>query len=156
MSRPECMCKESASQASQSLAGLPLSPPAIRFLVDMYGLLQAWDDFYDGDDMPQSEKLSAIWASLVGIPSNPFYAANSGDFIPLLASLVVRWESANQLEAMRERLDIAFVWRAAFFDLVLHCLLIEHGPRFAMENGPSVARLYSETFETFTKEFEHA
>lgn len=156
MSRPVSEVLTHIGEQPGSLIDLPLSDPARAFVTDLYHVLQAWDDFYDGDPMPQAEKLMAIWASLVGIPTNPFFRAHSGELLPLLASLVVKWESANQLEATRERLDIAFVWRAAFFDVVLHCLLIEHGPRFAMENGPRVARLYSETFETFIKEFEHA
>lgn len=141
---------------TDSIVALPLSPQAHAFVADLYHVLQAWDDFYDGDRMPQAAKLEAIWASLVGIPANPFFRAHSGELLPLLASLVVKWESANQLEAKRERLDIAFVWRAAFFDVVLHCLLIEHGPCIAMEQGPRVARLYSETFDSFRKEFENA
>lgn len=135
---------------------LRLSHDARQFLSDLYAVIQAWDDFYDGDDMPQADKLKAIWASLVGIPANPFFQAHSGALIPLLASLVVKWESANKLEAERDRLDIAFVWRASFFDVVLHCVLIENGPCFAMENGPHVARLYAETIESFRKEFDDA
>lgn len=144
------------AEKSDSIGALPLSPHAYAFVADLYHVLQAWDDFYDGDQMPQAAKLEAIWASLVGIPSNQFFRAHSGELLPLMASLVIKWESANQLEAKRERLDIAFVWRAAFFDVVLHCLLIEHGPCIAMEQGPRVARLYSETFDSFRKEFEDA
>lgn len=144
------------AEKSDSIGALPLSPHVYAFVADLYHVLQAWDDFYDGDQMPQAAKLEAIWASLVGIPSNPFFRAHYGELLPLLASLVVKWESANQLEAKRERLDIAFVWRAAFFDVVLHCLLIEHGPCIAMEQGPRVARLYSETFDSFRKELENA
>lgn len=144
------------AEKSDSIGALPLSPHAYAFVADLYHVLQAWDDFYDGDQMPQAAKLEAIWASLVGIPTNPFFRAHSDELLSLVASLVIKWESANQLEAKRERLDIAFVWRAAFFDVVLHCLLIEHGPCIAMEQGPRVARLYSETFDSFRKEFEDA
>lgn len=156
MSRPVSEVLSHLGEVPDSIADLPLSKAANAFVTDLYHVLQAWDDFYDGDQMPQAAKLEAIWASLVGIPSNPFFRAHYGELLPLVASLVVKWESANQLEAKRERLDIAFVWRAAFFDVVLHCLLIEHGPCIAMEQGPRVARLYSETFDSFRKEFEHA
>lgn len=140
----------------QVLAPFGLSDQASSFLVDFYHVLQAWDDFYDGDQMPQAEKLSAIWASLVGIPMNPFFRANSGQILPLIASLVTKWEAANRLESKRSRLDIAFVWRAAYFDVVLHVVLIERGYDFAMEHGHLVASLYAETYETFKKEYQDA
>jgi hypothetical protein len=133
-----------------------LSPVAAKFVDDFYLVLQAWDDFYDGDDMPRETKLSAIWASLVGIPSNPFFQQHSQSLIPLIASLVVRWETANELERERDRLDVAFMWRAGFFDVVLHCVLLERGPVEAMKAGPVIARTYTETIESLRKEFSDA
>lgn len=139
-----------------ALIKLGLSDAAVNFLCDLYLVIQAWDDFYDGDDMPREHKLLAIWASLVGIPSNPFFQRHSSFLLPILSGMVLKWESANQLERDRDRLDISLVWRAGFLDVILQSVLLEQGPERAMSAGPTIARMYDETIESLREEFNHA
>ncbi len=138
------------------LTKLGLSEAAVNFLCDLYLVIQAWDDFYDGDDMPREHKLLAIWASLVGIPSNPFFQRHASFLLPILSGMVLKWESANQLERDRDRIDISLVWRAGFLDVILQSVMLEQGPERAMSAGPSIARMYDETIESLREEFPNA
>lgn len=140
----------------EELIKLGLSESSVNFLCDLYLVIQAWDDFYDGDDMPREHKLMAIWASLVGIPSNPFFQSNASFLLPILSGMVLKWEAANQLERDKDRLDISLVWRAGFLDVILQCVMLEQGPQRAMTLGPSIARMYDETIESLREEFNHA
>jgi len=140
----------------KELVRLGLSGAAVNFLCDLYLVIQAWDDFYDGDEMPRDQQLLAIWASLVGIPSNPFFQANASFLLPILSGMVLKWESANQLERDKDRLDISLVWRAGFLDVILQCVMLEQGPQRAMTLGPSIARMYDETIESLREEFPNA
>ena len=67
-------------EAAQSLIvhfeNLDLPPEAASWLLDVWQLIQAWDDVADGDAIERDRLDQAIWASLVTMPANPFYIAN--------------------------------------------------------------------------------
>lgn len=132
-------------------------PPIVeKFLADLYLVIQAWDDFVDGDEMERTQKDRAIYASLVGIPSNPFYAENSLILLPLISNLVLKWKAADTAEREGGNLHMAYSWRAGYFDVVLQVVAIVHGPEFAMSNAHKVMELYGERFEDYEQEFQHA
>lgn len=133
-----------------------LSPDAQRYLHDFYHVLQAWDDFVDGDEMPRGEKDKAIYASLVGIPSNPFFVNNSSILLPMQASVVMKWKASDTIERTIGNMHMAYAWRAGFFDLVLQVFLIEFGSARTMELAHLVAGMYGERFEDYVKEFPNA
>lgn len=140
----------------EELIKLGLSESSVNFLCDLYLVIQAWDDFYDGDDMPREHKLMAIWASLIGIPSNQFFQRHAHFLLPIISGMVLKWESANQLERDKDRLDVSLVWRAGFLDVILQAVMLEQGPERAMSVGPSIARMYDETIESLREEFRNA
>lgn len=133
-----------------------LSPDAQRYLHDFYHVLQAWDDFVDGDEMGRAEKDKAIYASLVGIPSNPFFVRNAAILMSIHANVVLKWKASDTIERSSGNMHMAYAWRAGFFDLVLQVFLLEFGSDKTMKFAHLIAGLYGERFEDYRKEFPHA
>jgi len=140
----------------EAFAYLKMPADAVKFLVDLYAVIQAWDDFVDGDDISREEKDLAIFASLVGIPANPFYIQNSMILLPLISVMVLKWKAADTAEREGGNLHLAYSWRAGYFDVVLQVFSIVHGPENAMKNAHRVMELYGESFEDYVQEFKHA
>lgn len=140
----------------EALVIFNLPPDAVQYLDDLYAVIQAWDDFIDGDDMPRADKDRAVYASLHGIPTNPFYIQNCHILLPLISVAVLKWKAADTAEREGKNLHLAYGWRAGFFDVVLQVLHIVHGPAVAMENAHRVMELYGENFEDYKTEFSNA
>lgn len=134
---------------------LELPNDAREFLAQLYLVLQAWDDFVDGDEMPRAEKDRAIYASLM-MPANPFYARNLAVLLPVISNLVLKWKAADTAEREGGNLHMAYSWRAGFFDVVLQVVCIVHGPEKAMTMAHQVMDLYDETFDSYAREFSNA
>jgi hypothetical protein len=73
-----------------------------------------------------------------------------------MSNLVLRWIGANRLEDNREDLHKAYMWRAAYYDLILEVVRLVHGFEAAANASDFVAKLYGETFEDYVKEFQNA
>lgn len=141
---------------AETLKGFQLTPDAVKYLEDLYLVIQAWDDFVDGTQMDRGLKDKAVYASLVGIPANPFYIQNAGILLPLISNSVLKWKAADTAEREGGNLHLAYGWRAGYFDVVLQVLMIVHGPEVAMKSAHQVMKLYGEDFEGYAQEFQHA
>lgn len=139
--------------AAQLQDAFSLPALAAKYLDDFYHVLQAWDDFVDGDAMPREEIDRAIYASLYDIPSNPFYMQHAHLLLPLQSNIVLKWKGADTAERDGQDLHKAYMWRAGYFDIVLQVLCIVHGSKAAMENAHRVMAAYGETYEEYAKEF---
>tara|TARA_R110000796_G_scaffold151125_1_gene267680 strand:- start:292 stop:729 length:438 start_codon:yes stop_codon:yes gene_type:complete len=132
---------------------LALPPEAQDWLLALYDSLQALDDWYDGDFVDQRQKELQIYNILVILPSNPFYQRFVTYLTPLVSNLVLKWVGANALEYNKEEFEKAFMWRAAFYDVVLEVVRITHGAEKAMLVADYVAKMYGEKYEDYKKEF---
>lgn len=135
-----------------------LPQSAQHLIASLWQAIQGLDDWVDGDDCPRGEKDAAIWACLVGIPSNGFFRANSDTLLPVIASMVLKWKASDTVERteMKELFPKAFVWRAGFYEVILQIVLLVHGPQKTMDMAPSVLSMYAEQYEDYLKEFDHA
>ena len=144
-------------EAGQSLAvhfqNLGLPPDAAGWLLDIWQLIQAWDDVADGDAIERDRLDRAIWASLVTMPANPFYLAHAASLQAGLASLVLKWQASDDAERAGEADARSFVWRAGYYDLVLLVVLLTKGHANAMKQAKTVMHLYGETLHEYLKEF---
>jgi hypothetical protein len=90
------------------------------------------------------------------LPNNTFFQYHSKELLPIVSNLVLRWIGANRLEDNREDLHKAYMWRAAYYDLILEVVRLVHGFEAAANASDFVAKLYGETFEDYVKEFQNA
>jgi hypothetical protein len=93
---------------------------------------------------------------MVELPQNLFFQAHSHNLLPLVSILILKWIGANNLEDNREQLHKAYMWRAAYYDLILEVVRLVHGFDEAANAAEYVAKLYGETYEDYVKEFENA
>lgn len=134
---------------------LELPPAAAAWLLDLWEVSQVFDDFADGDSVPREALDAAIYASLVDMPANPFFLAHAATLSPMLASLVLKWKASDAAERNGAADEKSFVWRAAYYDMVLMVVMLCHGPRVALQAADKVMALYGEKFEDYRKEFSH-
>lgn len=133
---------------------LSLPPDATDWLIMLYEATQTFDDYADGDEVPRRHFDALLWNTLVAIPQNSFFRAHCATLSPLVAASILKWQAADSIERGKGTPDArSFVWRAGFYDLVLMCVQLVHGPQVAIENAHHVLNLYGESFNDYLGEF---
>ena len=145
------MTREESLVANFQALGLPAD--AIAWLLDVWHLTQVFDDVADGDSVTRSDLDRAVWQAMVTMPTNPFFTQNAVSLQSGLALSVLKWQASDAAERAGRADERSFVWRAAFYDLVLLVVLLIHGYSRAVELAPQVMALYGEKFAAYRKEF---
>jgi hypothetical protein len=127
-----------------------------RWLTDFWDVIQGLDDWRDNDAVDPAEKEKIIYQVMVSLPSNPFFQRHAQHLLPIMSNLVLKWIAANRLEDNKEELNKAYMWRAAYYDLVLEVVGLVHGYENAAVASQYVAKMYGESFEDYVKEFQNA
>jgi len=140
----------------KALHTLNLPPDAVRWLLDLWHVIQVWDDVADGDPIKREDLDRAIFLTVA--PFNPFYEDNKRTLFPVLANMVLKWKASDTIEreGLKSHLHKAYMLRAGYYDVVLQVLAIVKGEDVAMAEAHKVALLYGETFEEYAKEFQDA
>jgi hypothetical protein len=126
------------------------------WLTDFWDVIQGLDDWRDNDTVDPLEKEKVIYQVMVALPSNPFFQRHAQHLLPIMSNLVLKWIAANKLEDKKEELNKAYMWRAAYYDLVLEVVRLVHGYENAALASEYVAKMYGESFEEYVKEFQNA
>jgi hypothetical protein len=126
------------------------------WLTDFWDVIQGLDDWRDNDTVDSLEKEKVIYQVMVALPSNPFFQRHAQHLLPIMSNLVLKWIAANKLEDNKEELNKAYMWRAAYYDLVLEVVRLVHGYENAALASDYVAKMYGESFEEYVKEFQNA
>ena len=111
------MTAETDLSAHFTALGLPDSARA--WLLDLWNLIQVLDDAYDGDIADKASVSWAVKAIFLTMPMNDFYRHNAGVLQPIVWMQVLKWEAANEAEAMGLADERSYMWRAGFYDVVL-------------------------------------
>lgn len=135
---------------------LELSSDAVTWLLDLWAVIQVFDDVADGDDVARKDLHDAIWRSLINMPSNPFFTANSGNLLPVLANAFLKWVASDEAERAGQADEKSFLWRASYYDVVLMVVLLTQGKDAAVAKAATVMALYGENFGAYKKEFSDA
>jgi len=130
-----------------------LPADCVRWLLDVWECIQTLDDYADGDPVSRERLDALIWSSLVGLPSNAWFAVHAGQLLPILAQMVLKWQASDRAERANVVDARSFVWRAGYYDLVLAAVLVSHGPQAAAQVSHHVMALYGERFEDYLSEF---
>lgn len=136
----------------EHLKALHLPDPAVDWLCNLYDCAQTFDDYADGDEVPRKALNALIWNTLVAMPANGFFQANSAVLLPVVGNAILKWQASDQSEH-GDRHDLAYAWRASYYDVVLSVCLVVHGVEWATENASAIMGLYGETFEQYRTEF---
>ena len=136
--------------------GLDLPRPAVMWLLDLWRTIQVFDDVADGGAVDRQALDEVIWATLVDMPGNTFFQAHAANLLPLLATAILKWKASDTAEREGRADEKSFVWRAAYYDIILLTVSLCHGPKVAMAQADTVLGLYGETFDDYRKEFSDA
>ena len=135
---------------------LGLPPDATEWLLDLWAVIQVFDDVADGDNVARKALHDAVWRSLIHMPANPFFAANSGNLLPILANAFLKWVASDDAERAGQVDERSFIWRASYYDVVLMVVLLAQGKDAALAKAATVMSLYGENFDAYKKEFSDA
>ena len=133
---------------------LELPDTAVDWLLDLWRVIQVFDDIHDDD--PVADVMPALWAGLVTMPGNPFYQANAAALQAAVATAILKWHAANEAEDAGQADERSYVWRAAYYDVVLLVTLLCHGQAAALRLAPAVMLMYGEPFAAYREEFPNA
>lgn len=133
---------------------LDLPGAAIDWLLDLWHVIQVFDDIHDGD--PAGDVMPALWGALVSMPGNPFYQAHAPALQAAVATAILKWHAANEAEDAGQADERSYVWRAAYYDVVLLVTLLCHGQAAALRLAPVVMLMYGEPFAAYREEFPDA
>lgn len=137
-------------QLRQHFQTLGLPYDAAEYLLDLWNMIQVWDDAADGDKADPQQVTDAVWASLVKIPLNPFYAKNAGALVAIVGLQVLKWKVCNEREAVGLADAKTYMWRAGYYDVVLAvCQMCGLCDKLAL-----VPDLYGETLGEYLREYE--
>lgn len=111
---------------------------AARFLLDIAALSHTYDDLIDRDKPVTDGAIhQMVWRALVSIPENPFFNQHQAALRPVLATSILNWRAANDMEksGCLEKLRISHATRYELSDVLLLCMLLTGGMEHAASNA---------------------
>lgn len=129
---------------------------AVEWLLSLWGCFQVFDDIADGDPVSRADLDDALWQSMAGFYSNPFFAAHAAHLVPVIAVQILKWQASDRVEREGHASAMSYAWRAGYYDIVLQVVCLCHGHMVAKDNAHHVMALYGETFNDYMAEFNHA
>jgi hypothetical protein len=130
-----------------------LPPDAVDWLMSLWHVLQVFDDYADGDPVERKDLDATIWNTLVGMPSNPFFAKNCSSLLPVMSMLILKWQASDKAEREGTADQRSFVWRAGYYDVLLMTVQLVHGTDAAHKIAHHVMSFYGESYEEYKQEF---
>lgn len=138
----------------EQLTLLELPQNAIAWLMSLYAVIQSFDDVKDEDKLEDKKLYELIFNSMIAMPTNAFYLANIVALSHLVNLQILKWIASNNLEQNIQANTHSFMWRAGYFDIVLHVVFLCKGFDFAKDNAHLILSLYGEKSDDYLKEFE--
>lgn len=96
-------------------------------------LCEVYDDAIDGDPVDPDAAHRAFWWALVELGGNRFYRDHYSVLRNSLATVILKWKTANQLERSgdRDRVATAYTLRCSPYDFVIAVVMEAAGPAAA-------------------------
>jgi hypothetical protein len=118
---------------------------AENFIQTLGNIAHVWDDLIDKDRTPTDEEINhCFWQALVELPRNRFYQAHFQELQPLVCIAIQNWMAANTLEKEKRSgdLEIAFIIRSSYINIVIHSALLLGGYEWAKAVTPDLRRFW--------------
>lgn len=132
---------------------LMLPTEAAEWLLMVWQAIQTFDDVADDDEVLRAELDATIWNVLVAMPQNPFFARHAGTLLPLLGTMVLKWQASDRVERDGQADARSFTWRAGYYELILVAVQLIHGASAAVSVAHKVLGMYGESLDSYLAEF---
>ena len=144
------------AMAEHLVQTLNLPQSAAEWLMMLWNAIQLFDDVADEDPIERQDLDAVIWNTLIAMPQNSFFAAHSGTMLPIVSSMILKWQASDRTEREGNADEKSYMWRAGYYDVVLIVAQLCHGVKWAMDNAHVVMHMYGETYAEYKKEFNNA
>ena len=132
---------------------LMLPTEAAEWLLMLWQAIQTFDDYADGDQVERQALDATIWNTLVAMPQNPFFMRHASSLLPVLSTMVLKWQASDRVEREGSADARSFTWRAGYYELVLMAVQLIHGPAAAPSVAHKVLGIYGENLDSYLAEF---
>lgn len=132
---------------------LMLPTEAAEWLLMVWQAIQTFDDVADDDDVLRADLDATIWNVLVAMPQNPFFARHAGTLLPVLGTMVLKWQASDRVERDGQADARSFNWRAGYYELILVAVQLIHGASAAASVAHKVLGMYGESLDSYLAEF---
>lgn len=132
---------------------LMLPTEAAEWLLMVWQAIQTFDDVADDDEVLRADLDATIWNVLVAMPQNPFFARHAGTLLPLLGTMVLKWQASDRVERDGQADARSFTWRAGYYELILVAVQLIHGASAAASVAHKVLGMYGESLDSYLAEF---
>ena len=132
---------------------LMLPTEAAEWLLMVWQAIQTFDDVADDDEVLRAELDATIWNVLVAMPQNPFFARHAGTLLPVLGTMVLKWQASDRVERDGQADARSFNWRAGYYELILVAVQLIHGASAAVSVAHKVLGMYGESLDSYLAEF---
>jgi len=124
---------------------------AVKLLLDIWIVIQAWDDAYDGDE---NDHVEGYKKAMVDLPNNPLYVPAAIAY--QIKSIYIDWMAANKFEKRKEHLNKAYMLRASYYRIIIHIVDFLYGVDSAVDVADKIWSCYGEEFKDFEGEILNA
>lgn len=109
----------STFQTALKSSGLQLSKDMVEVISLLCNTLHLWDDIIDKDKNPSNTFISeCFYNCLVLLPKNKLYSTYRKEITSILICAILNWHTATAWERENSHLEIAFILRSSYVDLV--------------------------------------
>jgi hypothetical protein len=133
-----------------------LEDEGVYFLIVLWHAIQFLDDVADHETMDADAIHNGIYTVLIDLPACDFYRRHFNELSVCMSNAVMKWTAANHAERDKVNLDMAYSWRASYYDVVMQVAKITHGPQLAMKISKDIIGMYGENRDEYMKEMENA
>lgn len=130
-----------------------LTNQAADFVMIVFNFAQFFDDVADGHEVTRKELDLNLYNCFVGLNTNIFFINNRIALVSVMDLIALKWQGSDIAERNNQADERSFMWRAAFYDLLISVISICNGHEFAIGKSVDVMRFYAETMEDYRKEF---
>jgi hypothetical protein len=132
---------------------------AIFFIETITRCSHLYDDLIDEDKKIEKDFVHQVmWEIMVGLPMNGFYRANATVLAPVIATGILNWRGANEMEALgnKEELYISHATRYSINDLALLCLVLVGGHKHAAQHARGARLVFQrDTIKHYLQEHDY-
>lgn len=132
---------------------------AFAFLMDVYDIVEIWDDLIDKDKPVDDVVLNAtFYRALITLPRNPFYHKHFLDLNPVFEAAILDWYTANALEktGVTEHLYTSYGLRRGVQMLAIMAARIIGGVEWANKVSFDMGSTGDQTWAEYASEFKVA
>jgi hypothetical protein len=133
---------------------------AAGFIKDLAYIAHVWDDLVDRDVYVSPMSVSrAFTKAILGFNSNPFFRQHCDTLVPVLATGILNWHGANDLETLGtpHALQVSHVTRCSVGDAAVLAASLVGGFEHAMTVAAELRMLMQQdSLEDYLADFEAA